>query len=87
VHDVEKIWGTMMSEVIVPVDFVVGVLSLLIIGVILGLLRVEEIDGNFVLFDQQTPDQEHRGALVRVFENGVQYNVQTLDEIRNRLHP
>jgi len=41
VHDVEKIWGTMMSEVIVPVDFVVGVLSLLIIGVILGFIIYE----------------------------------------------
>lgn len=52
-----------------------------------GLLRVEEIDGNFVLFDQQTPEQEQQGELVRVFEDGVQYNVQTLDEVRKLLHP
>jgi nicotinamide phosphoribosyltransferase len=52
-----------------------------------GLLRVEEIDGNFVLFDQQTLAQELQGELVRVFEDGVHYNVQTLDEVRKRLHP
>lgn len=52
-----------------------------------GLLRVEEIDGNFILFDQQTPEQEQQGELVRVFEDGVQYNVQTLDEVRKLLHP
>ena len=50
-----------------------------------GLLRVEEENGNFVLYDQQTWDQEKQGKLKTVFKDGIQYNIQTLSEIRSRL--
>lgn len=52
-----------------------------------GLLRVESLNGDFALFDEQTPEQEEMGDLKVVFEDGVAYNLQTLAEIRNRLHP
>jgi len=50
-----------------------------------GLLRVEKEGDNFVLYDQQTWEQEAQGELKTVFKDGVQYNIQTLSEIRNRL--
>lgn len=50
-----------------------------------GLLRVEYDNGKFVLYDRQTENTERAGLLQTVFENGVQYNKQGLDEIRNRL--
>lgn len=51
-----------------------------------GLLRVEKVDGEYVLFDQQTAVQEWMGALSTVFYNGQQTNLQTLAQIRERLH-
>lgn len=50
-----------------------------------GLLRVEEIEGNFHLFDQQTKEQEQQGALQTVFKDGIITTVTSLSEIRNRL--
>lgn len=50
-----------------------------------GLLRVEKIDGNFVCYDQQTPEQEEQGELRVVFEDSKLYNFQTLDGIRTVL--
>ena len=50
-----------------------------------GLLRVEEENGTFVLYDQQTPEQEASGALKTVFLNGTLFNLQTIAEIRNRV--
>jgi nicotinamide phosphoribosyltransferase len=50
-----------------------------------GLLRVEEIEGNFHLFDQQTKEQEQQGALQTVFRDGILVTQTTLSEIRNRL--
>lgn len=47
-----------------------------------GLLRVEREDGNLVLHDQQTWDQEHEGELDVVFVDGVLVKEFTLDEIR-----
>ena len=50
-----------------------------------GLLRIEESENGFTLFDQQTAEQEQGGALKTVFENGkLQYEC-TLDQIRERL--
>ncbi len=50
-----------------------------------GLLRVEEIEGNFHLFDQQTKEQEQTGALQTVFKDGTLVKQTSLSEIRNRL--
>lgn len=51
-----------------------------------GLLRVEKEENEFILYDQQTPEQEHCGELQIVFEDGGQFNTQSLDSIRNTLH-
>lgn len=50
-----------------------------------GLLRVELVDGEYVLFDDQTEAQEGQGELKIVFEDGELYNQVTLAEIRARL--
>ncbi|OHX21892.1 nicotinate phosphoribosyltransferase [Chromobacterium sphagni] len=50
-----------------------------------GLVRVEEQDGRFVLFQQQTPEQAAGGALRTVFRDGELLHAQTLAEIRQRL--
>lgn len=50
-----------------------------------GLLRVELEDGDFVLYDQQTPEQEKHGALEVVFEDGELLVDESLTEIRERL--
>lgn len=50
-----------------------------------GLLRVEKEGDTFVLYDQQTPEQETLGCLETVFLDGALMNPTTLDEIRNRI--
>lgn len=50
-----------------------------------GLMRVELEDGEYVLYDQQTKEQEAQGQLQTVFKDGVQYNCTTLGEIRERV--
>lgn len=50
-----------------------------------GLLRVEKEGDNFVLYDQQTWEEEAQGELKVVFEDGLLYNETSLSEIRNRL--
>ena len=50
-----------------------------------GLLRVEKEGDDFVLYDQQTPEQEKQGELKVVFEDGKVYNTQSLEQIRNNL--
>ncbi len=50
-----------------------------------GLLRVEIQDGEYILLDNQTEEQEKQGELKTVFENGVIFNEVSLAEIRNRL--
>jgi len=50
-----------------------------------GLLRVEKEGNNFVLYDQQTWEQEAQGELKVVFKDGQLYNETSLSEIRNRL--
>jgi nicotinamide phosphoribosyltransferase len=51
-----------------------------------GLLRVEEENGEYVLYDQQTKAQEAQGALQTVFFDGALLNETTLSEIRGRLN-
>jgi len=51
-----------------------------------GLLRVEKKeDGDYVLFDQQTAEQEKMGELRTVFKNSQMVNEVTLSQIRKNL--
>ena len=50
-----------------------------------GLLRVEREGDAFILYDEQTPEQEAAGAFVTVFEDGKLLVDDTLDNIRARL--
>lgn len=50
-----------------------------------GLIRVEKIGDEYVLHEQQTPEQEQEGELVTVFKDGKLTNPQTFSEIRERL--
>ncbi|NIE95721.1 nicotinate phosphoribosyltransferase [Acinetobacter sp. Tr-809] len=50
-----------------------------------GLLRVEQTENGFELFDQQSFEQENMGALQTVFENGQLLRECSLDQIRERL--
>ena len=50
-----------------------------------GLLRVEKEGDDFVLYQQQTPEQFNGGALVAVFRDGKLLVKTTLAEMRERL--
>ena len=47
-----------------------------------GLLRVELENGKYVMYDNQTREQEAAGELRVIFEDGVEYNTTTLEEVR-----
>jgi nicotinamide phosphoribosyltransferase len=51
-----------------------------------GLLRVECEDGKFVLYDQQTKEQEAQGCLQTVFKDGKIVKETSIEEIRNRIN-
>lgn len=50
-----------------------------------GLLRVEKVGDDFVLFDQQTKEQEEQGVLYTVFQDGVLVYEENLSSVKNRL--
>ncbi len=50
-----------------------------------GLLRVEYQEGDFVLYDRQSNEQEVTGELRVIYENGDFYNPVSLVEIREAL--
>jgi nicotinamide phosphoribosyltransferase len=50
-----------------------------------GLLRVEYEDGNFVLYDQQTREQEVGGLLREIFRDSKMTHMDTLTDVRQRL--
>ena len=50
-----------------------------------GLLRVEKEGDDFVLYDQQTPEQELQGLLQPVFRDGKLLRDESLNTIRQRL--
>lgn len=52
-----------------------------------GLLQVEHVNGEFVLHDEQTWEQEEQGALVTVFQDGklIEENLDDFTTIRERL--
>lgn len=50
-----------------------------------GLLRVELENGDYVTYQEQTPEQEAKGLLKVVFEDGKTYRKQSLAQIRQRV--
>lgn len=50
-----------------------------------GLLRIEQEHGKFVLYDKQTREQEQKGLLTTVFENGKIVKEYGIAEIRERV--
>jgi len=50
-----------------------------------GLVRVDLVNGEYVLVDQCTPEQERGGCLEIIFENGKMVKTTTLGEIRGRV--
>ncbi len=50
-----------------------------------GLLRVEEENGSYVLYDQQSEEQEKQGAFEIIFEDGNLIKDQSLADIRKKL--
>ncbi|ATW58260.1 nicotinamide phosphoribosyltransferase [Pseudomonas phage ventosus] len=50
-----------------------------------GLLRVDLVDGEYVLRDQVTVEEEHGGELKVRFRDGKFFNVTNIDTIRQRL--
>ncbi len=50
-----------------------------------GLLRVELEEGNYVLYDQQTLEQEEGGELQVVFIDGEAINLQSFSEVRSKV--
>jgi len=51
-----------------------------------GLLRIDLVDGEYVLKDEVSPEEENDGELVTVYENGKLLVDHSLQEIRNRLN-
>lgn len=51
-----------------------------------GLVKVDFVDGEYVLIDQVTPAQEKEGALQVIYENGQFKNQTSLQEIRNQIN-
>jgi len=50
-----------------------------------GLLRIEREHGKFVLYDKQTREQEQKGLLTTVFEDGKIVKEYGIEEIRKRI--
>lgn len=50
-----------------------------------GLLRIEKENGKYVVYDQQTLEQEKQGELQTVFKDGVLLSETSLAEIRERV--
>lgn len=48
-----------------------------------GLIKVDKVNGEFVLVDQVTPEEENKGELKVIYENGQFVNQVTLQEIRD----
>lgn len=51
-----------------------------------GLLRVDKVNGEYVLRELCTPEEEAGGELQIVFEDSKMIRMQTLDDIQTRLH-
>lgn len=51
-----------------------------------GLLRVERENGKYVLYDQQTPEQEKQGELRVIYEDGDLVKATRFDQVRQRVN-
>ena len=51
-----------------------------------GLIKVDKINNEYVLVDQVTPEEESKGELQVIYENGQFINQITLEEIRKRVN-
>lgn len=51
-----------------------------------GLIRIEEENGKYVAYDQQTKDAELQGCLKTVFVDGELVREYSLSEIRERVN-
>ena len=51
-----------------------------------GLVKVDVVNGEYVLVDQVTPEQENEGELKVIYENGQFVNQVTLEEIRTKVN-
>jgi len=51
-----------------------------------GLLKVEEIEGKYVLKQLQTWDQEKQGCLIPIYRNGIMLNFTHFSDIKNKLN-
>ncbi|WP_289045389.1 nicotinate phosphoribosyltransferase [uncultured Olleya sp.] len=51
-----------------------------------GLIKVDLVDGEYVLVDQVTPEEENKGELQVIYKNGQFLNPITLQEIRDRVN-
>jgi nicotinamide phosphoribosyltransferase len=51
-----------------------------------GLVKVDLVEGEYVLVDQVTPTQENEGALQVIYEDGQFVNQVNLQEIRDRVN-
>ncbi|WP_298953241.1 nicotinate phosphoribosyltransferase [uncultured Nonlabens sp.] len=51
-----------------------------------GLIKVDKVNDEYVLVDQVTPEEENKGELKVIYENGQFVNKVTLQEIRERIN-
>jgi nicotinamide phosphoribosyltransferase len=51
----------------------------------MGLLRVEKIGSDYILFENQTMEEETKGELRVIYQNGVEFNTISLATIRQTL--
>ncbi|QNK77894.1 nicotinate phosphoribosyltransferase [Winogradskyella sp. PAMC22761] len=51
-----------------------------------GLIKVDVIDGEYVLIDEVTPEEENEGELQVIYEDGKFLNSTTLQEVRDRIN-
>ncbi|WP_373479300.1 nicotinate phosphoribosyltransferase [Geminocystis sp.] len=51
-----------------------------------GLLRVEQENNTYILYEQQTPEEEKQGALQIIFDNGKLIKDYRLADIRQRIN-
>ncbi|MCT4698823.1 nicotinate phosphoribosyltransferase [Tenacibaculum haliotis] len=51
-----------------------------------GLIKVDKVNNEFVLIDQVTSEEENKGELQVIYENGKFLNPITLQEIRERIN-
>lgn len=51
-----------------------------------GLIKVDKVNNEFVLVDQVTPEEENKGELQVIYENGKFLNPITLQEIRESIN-